>query len=243
MAPSRRILGVVTARGGSKGLPGKNLKLLAGKPLVAHAVEHALGCPRLARVIVSTDDEAIAAAGRAAGGETPFLRPAELARDESSSIDVLLHAVDALAAAGDRFDAVALLEPTSPLREASDIGAAIAALEARPGARALVSVTRSEAAHPEYSLTIDPATGRLRRMDGSVFRVSAGRRQQLSPAYHLAGVVYLSDVDALRSERAFLHQDTVAYEVPRWKAVEVDEPCDFVCAEALYEARRRGVLG
>jgi len=193
-------------------------------------------------VVVSTDDEAIAAAGRAAGADVPFMRPAALALDTSSSVDAILHGVDALASAGDRFDAVVLVEPTSPLREPDDLTKAVRLFASRPEARALVSVAPAEAAHPDYCVLLEAASGLLRRLDGTLPGAATGRRQDLLPTFHLAGVVYVSDVETLRAERSFLHGRTLGYAVPRWKAVEVDEPADFVCVEALYEARRRGEI-
>jgi CMP-N-acetylneuraminic acid synthetase len=134
-----RTLGVIPARGGSKGIPGKNLRLLAGRPLLAYTADAARGSRRLSRVVLSTDDEATAAAGRSLGLEVPFLRPADLAADDSPMLPVLRHAVEALSASGFEADAVVLLQPTSPLRRAEHIDAAIELLEAT-GADSVVSV-------------------------------------------------------------------------------------------------------
>src|SRR5437868_14236669 len=122
-----RVLGVITARGGSKGLPGKNLRPLAGTPLIAHTIDTALAAAAFDRLILSTDDETIAAAARSRGCDVPFMRPAELARDETPHLPVLQHAVRWLAE-HDRYspDAVMILQPTSPLRRAQDIRESIA---------------------------------------------------------------------------------------------------------------------
>ena len=128
-----RVLGIVTARGGSKGIPRKNTVPVAGKPLLAYTAEAALAARNLARVVLSTDDEEIAQAGRACGLEVPFLRPAELARDDTPSLPVIQDVVRRLETAGDRYDAVFTLQPTNPLRTVEDIDGAIELLE-RTGA-------------------------------------------------------------------------------------------------------------
>ena len=136
-----QVLGVVTARGGSKGVPRKNIRLLGGKPLLVWTAEAAKAARRLARAILSTDDEEIAAVGRAAGLDVPFLRPAELADDHSPTLAVLQHAVRWLEERGERYDAVCLLQPTNPLRTAVTIDACIARL-VDTAADAVVTVLR-----------------------------------------------------------------------------------------------------
>src|SRR2546430_8741746 len=133
-----RILGIVTARGGSKAIPHKNITPVSGKPLLAYTAEAALASKKLARAVLSTDDEGIAAVGRAWGLETPFLRPPELAKDDTPTVPVLQDVVRRLEAAGDRYDAVFLLQPTNPLRLVSDIDGAIELLE-ETGADSVIS--------------------------------------------------------------------------------------------------------
>src|ERR1043166_8417625 len=118
-----RVLAIITARGGSKGIPRKNIRLLAGKPLLQYTAEAALAAKQLERVILSTEDEEIAQVGKICGLEVPFLRPPELARDDTPTLPVLQHAVNALEKTGARFDAICLLQPTAPLRQSNDIDA------------------------------------------------------------------------------------------------------------------------
>ena len=120
-----QILPLILARGGSKGLPKKNIKPLCGKPLIAWTIEQALGSHRIDAVVVSTDDTEIANQSKAFGAKAPFLRPKELARDDSPSVDAILHAVNWFESHGKHFDTVLLLEPTSPLRKSDDIDKAI----------------------------------------------------------------------------------------------------------------------
>ena len=116
MSAVRGVLGLIPARGGSKGLPGKNLMVLAGKPMIAWTIEAALAAHSIDDVVVTTDSAQIAAAARDAGADVPFMRPADLAADGTPMVDTVLHALDALEAQGQAYDVVALLQPTSPLR-------------------------------------------------------------------------------------------------------------------------------
>lgn len=239
MYNGKTILGLIPARGGSKGLPRKNIRPLLGLPLIAWSIEQGLGSRYLDGVVVSTDDEEIAAVARQYGAELPFLRPAALASDEAKSIDVIVHALDFLRGAGRAFDYLLLLEPTSPLREVSDIDASIELLLTHPSARALVSIAKLESGHPEFNVIIDGGTGCIRKMNGSAdFKVL--RRQELAEVYFLEGSIYLSDIATLLDRRTFYHERTLAYPVPRWKSLEIDELTDFISAEALLKARLQG---
>jgi CMP-N,N'-diacetyllegionaminic acid synthase len=231
MLDNQHILAIVAARGGSKGLPGKNIRPLLGKPLIAWSIEAGLSTPSIDELVVSTDDEEIAQAARAAGARVPFMRPTELAGDTASSIDVVLHAIDWLAAAGEHYDVVVLLEPTSPLRESADIEAALE-LMAGQHAGAVVSVCCAESVHPAFMYRRD-ADGRLQPF---LERQPTGlRRQEIEPLYFLEGTVYASRIDVLRARRSFYHEDTVGYEVPHWKSLEIDELDDFLMVEALLK--------
>lgn len=241
MYKGKKILALIPARGGSKGLPRKNIRPLLGKPLIAWSIEHGLSSKYLDSVVVSTDDEEIASIAKKHGAQAPFLRPKELATDEATSIDVIAHAVDSLRVAGDAFDYLVLLEPTSPLREAPDIDACIERLVDAAAALAIVSVAKLEGAHPEFNVLIDKTTGYIRKVNGGAdFRIL--RRQELPDAYFLEGTIYMSDIGALLSRRTFYHEMTLAYVVPRWKSVEIDELTDFICAEALLKARLEGIF-
>jgi N-acylneuraminate cytidylyltransferase/CMP-N,N'-diacetyllegionaminic acid synthase len=152
MYKDRRIIALVPARGGSKGLPGKNVLPLLGKPLIAWTIEQAKACSYIDRVMVTTDDDGIAAAAREFGADVPFKRPAHLATDAAKSLDVVLHALDWLEAHGDRYDLLVLLQPTSPLRTAGDIGGALDLFISK-NAGAVVSVCETDH-HPYWSNTI-----------------------------------------------------------------------------------------
>lgn len=239
MIGANRVVAIVPARGGSKGLPGKNLRPMLGKPLIGWTIEQALSCgSALDAVIVTTDDPAIAATARQFGAEVPFLRPPHLATDVASSIDVVLHALDAVSAAGRSFDIVVLLEPTSPLRETTDILGALARLEGDAAVDSVVSVAPAESGHPAFLYRIE--AGWLRPYGGS--QPTGLRRQDLDPVYFLEGSVYVSRVPALRERRSFYHARTAPWPVARYKSHEIDELSDFIAVEALLAARHEGRL-
>lgn len=241
MYKGKKILGIIPARGGSKGLPRKNILPLLGKPLIAWTIEQSIKSKYLDRVIVSTDDDEIADISQKYGAEIPFMRPKELAEDISTSFDVIVHTIGFLKNSGDRFNYIALLEPTSPLREVEDIDKCIELLVDASLAKAIVSVTKLESSHPEFAVVIDSNTGCIRKMNGSAdFRVL--RRQELQDVFFFEGTIYLSDVDTLLSRKTFYHESTLAYIVPRWKSLEIDELQDFICADALLKAKIGGLL-
>jgi CMP-N,N'-diacetyllegionaminic acid synthase len=221
------VLAVITARGGSKGVPGKNVRPVYGRPLIAWTVRAATRAHTVDRVIVSTDDEGIAEASRAAGAEVPFARPAELATDTASSIDVILHALDAVPG----FDLVVLLQPTSPLRNAADIDAAVERCVSAD-APACVSVSLVEE-HPQwmYRLGNDSRLAPVLPADSR-----ASRRQDLPAVYSLNGAVYVARVDWLRRERSFLSPATVGYVMPRERALDIDTESDFQTLETFAGA-------
>jgi len=146
-----RVLGIVTARGGSKGIPRKNIVPLLGKPLLAYTAQAALAAQRLTRTVLSTDDEEIAEVGRAWGLEVPFLRPRELARDDTPTIPVLQDVVRKLEASGEHYDAILTLQPTTPLRRPEDIDGAITLLE-QTGADAVISFVDVGEKHPRHDI-------------------------------------------------------------------------------------------
>ena len=236
MIEGLRVLALVPARAGSKGLPGKNIRPLLGKPLLAWPIEAARASRYVDRVVISTDSAEFAALAQAAGADVPFLRPAEHASDAAPSIAFIEHALDALAAAGDRYDLLVLLEPTSPLTEAADIDAALETLvAARPIAESIVGVTALVSTHPAFAVRLD-ARGLMQPYAAASFGLLP-RRQDSEPLYSLDGSLYISTVEAIRRERGFCHARTLPFITPRWKAFEVDDLVDFICIEAILANR------
>lgn len=232
MIEDKRVLAIVPARKGSKGLPLKNVRPLQGRPLLAWPIEAARASHHVDRVIISTDDPGFAEMAVDHGADAPFLRPAELANDTAASIGFVLHALDALAEAGDVYDYVVLLEPTSPLTEGSDIDAALGQLQAAGDtADAIVGVSPAQANHPAFMIrkAID---GRIEPLQGGGFD-TLPRRQDLEPVWLLDGSLYISTVAALRREQGFCHGRTLGFETPRYKSLEIDDLVDFICVEAI----------
>lgn len=230
MIDGKRVLCIVPARAGSKGLPGKNIRPLAGKPLLAWPIAAARGSRYVDRVVISTDSQEFADIAVAHGAECPFLRPAELASDTAPSLGFMLHVLDRLEAGGEGYDYLVLLEPTSPLTEADDVDAALEAL-ASSDAEAIVGISAMETHHPAFAVLRD-AEGRISPTQSSDFALLP-RRQDLDPVYSLDGSLYVSTVAALRREGGFCHRSTLGYLGPRWKQLEVDDLLDFVCMEAI----------
>ena len=236
MYKGKNILGLVPARGDSKGLPRKNIKPLLGKPLIAWTIEQALTNKYLDRVVVSTDDKEIAEISKKYGAEVPFIRPKELARDDSTTIDVVLHTLNWFENAGEKYDYLALLEPTSPLREKNDIDKCIELLINNEAAKSIVSVSKLESAHPEFNIVIDKKSGFIKKIDGTT-EFKGLRRQDLQDIYFFDGTIYISEISTLKIKRTFYHKFTISYIVPRWKSLEIDELSDIICAEALLKSK------
>jgi CMP-N,N'-diacetyllegionaminic acid synthase len=223
-----RVLGIVTARGGSKGIPGKNLVSLAGKPLIAWTAEAALSSS-LARTVLSTDSEEIRAAGVALGLEAPFLRPDALARDDTPTLPVLQDVVRRLEAEGDVYDAVFTLQPTNPLRTRNDIDGAIALL-ASSGADSVISFVDVGERHPARMKLID-TNGRV--IDPSFAEQFEGqRRQDLPPLWLRDGSVYVTRRDVIMSG-SIKGRDCRAWKMPLERSCNIDTPFDLWLAEQL----------
>ena len=226
-----RTLGLIPARGGSKGVPRKNLRPLAGRPLLWYTAVAARAATRLTRTILSTDDPEIAALGRAYGIEVPFARPAELARDDSPTLPVAQHAMRWMEAeAGERFDALCLLQPTNPLRRAEEIDACIALLETS-GADAVATVLPVPPEHNPHWVYFRAADGSLRLSTGEATPIP--RRQALPPAFHREGSVYVVRRDVLLDGNSFYGARFLGYEVSAERSVNIDTLDDWQRAEAL----------
>jgi CMP-N,N'-diacetyllegionaminic acid synthase len=220
------ILGLIPARGGSRAIPRKNIKRLNGKPLIAWTIEAALRSNSLGSVVVSTDDEEIARIAAELGAEVPFMRPRELARDDSPSIDLVLHALDQLPG----FESVVLLQPTSPLRTTEDIDGCIELASDR-GALSVVSVS-PVGTHPFLMYRL----GENQRLEKLVYGPPVSRRQDLPPVFALNGAVYFAGAEWLRQYRTFVSGDSIGYVMPAERSVDLDTLLDWQLAElALTE--------
>lgn len=224
------ILAIIPARGGSKGIPGKNSKLLGGKPLIVYSIDAAKASKLIQSTIVSTDDENIANIAKLSGIEVPFLRPEEIATDSARSVDVVLHAIDFLAAHGRHFDAVCLLQPTTPFRPEGFIDTCIQTF-INQQVDSLVSV---QAVPHEYNphWTFEPnANGHLHIATGEETIIT--RRQDLPKAFIRDGSVYLTKVSVLKNQHS-LYGKTIGYvESDSRHSVNIDTLHDWSIAEKL----------
>ena len=232
-----KVLFLITARGGSKGVPGKNLRKIAGLSLVGYKARSASRSRYCARLVISTDSAEIQDEARRHGVEVPFTRPAELATDEAKSSAVIAHAMDWIETEGkERYDAVMRLEPSSPFARASDYDAAVELLERRK-ANAVVGVRQSEAS----TTVIGPldAEGRLTAVVDKLHasRSSAGRRQSMPREFTMNGALYLFRWGYFRRHEWIYHdRDGVyAHVMDRFHSVEIDDPVDLAWAEFLVE--------
>jgi CMP-N,N'-diacetyllegionaminic acid synthase len=234
-----RVLGLVPARGGSKGMPRKNIALLCGKPLLQYTAEAALASSRLSRVVLSTEDDEIAEVGRRCGLDVPFMRPMELAADDTPTLPVVQHVLRLLEASGDRFDAVCILQPTTPLRLPEDIDGAIGLLEGT-GADSVISFVDVGEKHPARMKSIDP--------DGRVIdppfaeQFEGQRRQDLPQLYLREGSIYLTRTRVLMEQNSFKGDDCRAWIVPVERACNIDSPFDFFIAEQLLKRESKAPL-
>jgi N-acylneuraminate cytidylyltransferase len=213
-----RVLAFVPARGGSKGLPRKNIIDLAGRPLIAWTLDAARQSRYIDRCVVSTDDSEIAKIARDHGGDVPFMRPAELAGDSAETFDALAHMLSLLPP----FDVVVTLQPTSPLRTALDIDGTLETL-VENDAPSCVSVTEPGKS-PYWSYRIDEANHLDPLLGPSYSRM---RRQELPNAYVLNGAVYATRTGWLLENRGSLGTDTVAYVMPAERSIDIDNAFDL----------------
>jgi N-acylneuraminate cytidylyltransferase/CMP-N,N'-diacetyllegionaminic acid synthase len=235
MYNGKRILAIIPARGGSKGLPGKNIKMLNGKPLIGWTIEQAKNCGYIDEIFVSTDSREIAAVGEEFGIKISSLRPAELARDSSSSIDVILYTINLLEQEKEEFDIILLLEATSPLRDSEDLENALKMLVDTDGAESIVGISRTENAHPTFLVSIGERNF-IRPYGKSEFIFK--RRQEIDDLYFFEGSLYISYVDSLKKRKSFYHEKTLGFEMPKYKSFEVDDIVDFKIIEALMKAKQ-----
>ena len=231
------VLGVIAARGGSRGVPGKNIRPMAGKPLIAWSIEQALATPEIDRLIVSTDDEAIRAAAREAGAATPFTRPAELARAETGKFVVWQHALAECEAHYDcRFDLFVDLDCTCPLRDPDDISNAIRRFgEARGnGADGVISICRARRS-PYFNM--------VERGDGGTLLLCKNpaepivRRQDAPAVFDIVASIYVLDADYVRNAGGLFDGRLEGYEMDETKSLDIDSELDFRIVEMLMNDR------
>ncbi len=228
------MIAFIPARGGSKGVPGKNIKEICGKPLIAWTIEAAKRAEGIDRIIVTTDDEAIAAVAREYGAEVPFMRPAELSSDTASAIDVYLHATEfVMNETGEKIDKFMVLLPTVPLRTEKHIDEAIAQFK-HDEATTLISFAEAEVPASWYHVTDEQG-----RVHNAGFGAGAtmGNRQANETYIVPNGAIYILDYELLKNKRTYYCDNTVAYVMKREDSIDIDYPIDFEFATCLMQKR------
>jgi len=230
MINGKKVLGLVIARGGSKGLPGKNLKKLGGVPLVCYSVIAGIASEYIDDVVISTDDKDIADAAKQCGCEVPFMRPAVLASDSARSIDVIRHALEALAGQGRSYEYFVLLQPTTPFRTSEHIDDCLRMLNER-GADSVVSVTEAEH-HPLWMNTLpdDLCMKDFIRPDAE-----NKNRQELPKHYRINGGVYAVRCDYMLASGKLYSEKSYAYIMDNTSSIDIDNELDFNLAEIVME--------
>jgi len=232
---SDTVLGLIPARAGSKGIPGKNTRLLHGRPLLAYTADTARESGVIDRLILSTEDKEIAAVGRAEGLEVPFLRPATLASDSSPMIDVVRHALSELVATGWEPEIIVLLQPTSPLRASERVRQAVSLLRAEACDSVVTVVELPRHYSPDYVMRIE--RGRLEPFLATGPTVT--RRQDARLAYVRDGSVYAFWRETVSKYGSIYGQDCRALVIPSAEAVTLDVPSDWIEAESEMRKRNR----
>ncbi len=231
-----KILSIIPARGGCKSIPGKNIRMICGKPMIAYSIEASLKCGKIDRTIVSTDSEEIAAISKKFGAQT-IKRLDELATDDSQIIDAVKHVLQELKEKENyEPDAVMLLQPVAPLRTAEDLDKAIGLFEKNKG-KTVVSVAEAGKT-PYISLTIE--NGLIKPLFGWDIFINK-RRQDLQKAFFVNGAIYLNTVENLLKHNNFFGKTTIPYIMPIEKSIDIDEEIDFKIAELLMQnLKKRG---
>jgi len=239
MYNEKKILAIIPARGGSKGLPGKNIKSLLGKPLIGWTIEQAKASKYIDEIFVSTDSREIADVAENFGISVPFLRPKELASDTSPSSEFVLHTINYYRNKDSNFDYILLLEPTSPLRKKKDIDKAIELLKEGDNSIGVVSLGEVHTEHPNIVKYVSE-DGKILPFVNNQTKVT--HRQSLSKAYFPYGVVYLVKTEYFEKEKKFYEENTTPYFIERWQNYEVDDIFDFLCIESILNYKKEDII-
>ncbi len=230
MRDNKKILAIIPARGGSKRLPGKNIKNLGGKPLIAWTIEAAIESNLFDEIMVNTDSKEIAKEAQKFGASTPFIRPEKLASDTASSLDMVKHTLEYYKEQGSRFTTVILLQPTSPLRTSNDIINAYQLFD-KKNATSVLSVC--EVDHPtSWCNTLNKSLS----MKGFIKpSISKNRSQDFDSEYRLNGAIYIWNVNTFLESNDTIIEPSFASIMPRERSIDIDEEIDFIIASALID--------
>ena len=226
MINKKKVLCLIPARGGSKGVPGKNLVKVQGKSLLDWTVDSAKKSKYIDRIVLSSEDEAIIDAAKIAGCDIPFVRPKELASDVAGTMEVVFHALDNLS---EKFDYIILLQITSPLRNEHDIDTCLEKCERSSIYNACVSLCRLEKS-PDWMFTLSK-NNTIKKLTMDAKFVT--RRQDSEPVYYPNGAVYVADIEWLRGQVHFITPHTLGHIMPSERSIDIDTPLDLIFLNAM----------
>lgn len=229
MIDGKKVLAVITARGGSKGVKRKNIKKLCGKPLITWTFSSAKKSMLIDRIIISSDDSEIIEIAKEFGIDVPFIRPGELSNDMAASIDVVLHAIESCKG----FDILVLLQPTSPLRTAQDIDNAIVNMIEEKTDSCVSVCIPDKSPYWMYKMDNNNLISPLIETK-NIFH----NRQSLPDIYALNGAVYVAKIEFLIEQKTFISNKTSGYIMPKERSIDIDEELDFIIAESIANSKQ-----
>ena len=230
MIDNKNVLAIIPARGGSKGLPRKNILPLCGKPLINYTIEQSIRCQYIDRVVVSTDDSEIAEIALLAGANLPFIRPDYLSTDTATSFDVIMHCLNWHEENRFDFGYLIFLQPTSPLRTLEDINLAFKLIE-NLNAKAIVTVCESE--HHPFGMNTLPSNNNMNEFEKPEYERQP--RQQLPKYFRINGAIYLSEIKYFKSQMSFLGPQTFAMIMDKSHSIDIDDEIDLEFANFYME--------
>ena len=231
-----KVLAIIPARSGSKGLKNKNIKTFCKKPLIFWAIKAAKKSKLIDKIIVSTDSRKIKKICKDFDVDVPFLRPKKISQDNSKSIELIVHAINYFKKKSQFYNYVILLEPTSPLTSNTDIDKAIRTLyKKRKSADAIVGVSQNINKHPINNVRVN-SRGHIKPYQKKLTFV---RRQNLDKLYYFDGSLYVSKTHTLIRKKSFYHNRTLGFVTPKWKSIEIDDLTDFIAAEAIFKNKKK----
>lgn len=232
---NKSVRAFIFARGGSKGVPRKNVRMLGGKPLIAYSIQCAIACPSLGKITVSTEDDEIARISKVWGADVPFMRPVELATDTASEWDAWKHAIAWFEDRGDPFDILVSLPATSPFRDVSDVEACLARLLESPEADAAIAVKEAERSPFFNMVKLDEQGYASLASAGS----SVKRRQDAPKIFDITTVAYAVRTKFIMNSTGLFPSKLLTITVPPERALDIDLPYDFLLAELLEDFRQK----
>ena len=235
MINKKKIIAIIPARAGSKGLKNKNIKIINKKPLIYWSINSLKKSKYVDKIIVSTDSKKIKAIAQSVGADVPFLRPKIISTDKAKTFDVIKHCLKFLKKKNENFDYIVLLEPTSPLTTSLDIDNALRTLDKNKDADSLVSIAENIDCHPVFNINLNNK-GIIKPY---LKKLASPRRQDLSKLFFYCGNIYVSKIKPLLKSKSFYQKDkTIGFKSNKWQSLEIDDIYDFIYVESVMKYKK-----